>query len=226
MLNFDDKEKYDDYERDIYVEKKNNLIPAFLEFLNNKLNHFGHLAIERACKEDNIDIVKGLYKKIGFCALCLMYAMDLDNPGIRDLLTKYANPTILSLAFHHKLKENMDWARSVIDKVIPEKVITEVINIKSYFMLDILFERGLLVNKTRALQNAAISNDMKMVEYLVDKGASNFNETLVSLCKNDGNIDMVKYFIILGANDFEGAMKFVNDDDHDLITLLNDNLNK
>ena len=79
---------------------------------------------------------------------------------------------------------------------------------------------GLKINETKGLPIAATNNDMKMVDYLVNHGASNFNETLKHLCIRDGNIDMVKYIINLGAKNYEESMKYVRNDNKELLELL------
>ena len=210
------------YENKIFIKKKNNLIPSFLELVNNNLDEYGHRVLERACKDGVVEIVKNLYKTAEYCNFCLMYALKLKDPEISDLLTEIANPVILSSAFHYGLKKSSDWARSVIRKVIPEKVIDSLVDKRNYWMINILFDRKLNINKSIGLQAAARNGDMKMVKYLIERGASNFNKALYALCdkyiylekkysylKNDHNYLQENY------NYLENKYTFFQEEDDD-----------
>ena len=60
---------------------------------------------------------------------------------------------------------------------------------------------------------------MELVKYMVEKGATEFNEGMVSACL-DGHIDVVKNMIEMGANGFTRAARNVYDEGHDDIVQL------
>lgn len=217
------KNDLNSYQTEIFVEKKKYLIPSFLEYIdtNNITKEYtqtSHSIIERACKEGLVDLVKGLYKKTGFCVDCFKYALKLHDPQIRNIFTSVADEKILSLIFKEGLDVSVNWAKSVIDRVIPEEVVEPIVDKQNYWMLNALFKRGLNINKTIGLEVAALNDDLEMVEYLIKNGAIKFDHALLMLCQRNGPIEMAKYFINHGASNIKECKYYAKGE---MLRLLN-----
>lgn len=137
-----------------------------------------------------------------------------------DITTGFASRETISASFGYAMKKKRsEWITSVMNKVIPEKIVEDVITHNDYHILDLLIKKKINLNATNALPYAASKNDTQMVCYLSKHGAANYNKALMAVCNRDGSPEMAKLLILLGATNREECKKWT--DNKEILEVLN-----